>query len=305
MLTDDQFSEKVTAQLRAEVAGIHPSPDLLRGLRRRQAQRTWSLRIGFTAVPAAAAGIAAAVVLASGAPAAPASRVPVADNVPSHSSLQTAILTAFDSSAGEILYDHQVARVGSQTQVNESWFSPADPQPGQVETNRELGLSAAGALEDDTLVSFRVPSRPLSNVVFKTTEVVYGTRTWSDTQATLPYKPVTTDAATVRQQIAAGRWSVAGTGSLDGRRVIKLTWHVTGGPVDDLWVDANTYLPVESVSTDTVGAPGHTVKDVFTDQYTYLVPTAANMAKLQVSVPSGFTRTAQPDQPSAPGGGKG
>jgi hypothetical protein len=305
MLTDDQFSEKVTAQLRAELAGIRPAPDLLQGLHRRQARRTWSLRIGFTAVPAAVAGIAAAVVVVGGAPATPAGPTPVAGSVPSHASLRTAILTAYDTAEGEILYDYQVAQVGGQTQVNESWFSPADPEPGQVETSRELGLGAAGEVEEDTVVSFRVPSRPLSNVVFKTTDVVYGTRSWSDTQATVTYKPITTDAATVRQQIAAGRWSVAGTGSLDGRRVIKLTWHVTGGPVDDLWVDANTYLPVESVLTDTVGAPGHTVKDVFTDQYTYLAPTAANMAKLQVSVPSGFTRTAQPDQPSAPGGGKG
>jgi hypothetical protein len=305
MLTDDQFSEKVTAQLRAEVAGIRPAPDLLQGLRRRQARRTWSLRIGFTAVPAAVAGIAAAVVVVGGAPATPAGPTPVAGSVPSHASLRTAILTAYDTAEGEILYDYQVAQVGGQTQVNESWFSPADPQPGQVETSRELGLGAAGEVEEDTGVSFRVPSRPLSNVVFKTTDVVYGTRSWSDTQATVTYKPITTDAATVRQQIAAGRWSVAGTGSLDGQRVIKLTWHANEGPVADLWVDAGTYLPVESVSTDTVGAPGHPGKDVFTDRYTYLAPTAANLAKLQVVIPSGFTRTAHPEQPTAPGGGKG
>ena len=57
MLTHEQFAEEVRVRLRAEVAGIHPRPDLLTGLRRGQARRSWSLRVGLTAGAAAAAAV--------------------------------------------------------------------------------------------------------------------------------------------------------------------------------------------------------------------------------------------------------
>jgi hypothetical protein len=169
---------------------------------------------------------------------------------------------------------------------------------------RVLSLRA-GVPEEDTMLSFRVPSSDLTKVVFRAIDVVYGTHTWSQSQAALPYKPVAPDAAMVRRQIAAGQWSIAGTGSLDGRRAIKLTWRDSPWSVSDLWVDADTYLPIEKVVTDMVGAPNDQRTSVTTDQYTYLPPTAASLAKLRVSVPPGFTRTTQQELPPAPGGGKG
>ena len=41
------------------------------------------------------------------------------------------------------------------------------------------------------------------------------------------------------------------------------------------------------------------------DEFSYLPPTSANLAKLQVTAPQGFIRTATQELPQSPGGGKG
>jgi hypothetical protein len=73
---------------------------------------------------------------------------------------------------------------------------------------------------------------------------------------------------------------------LNGRAVIKLTIREGGHgtvQVTTLWVDAVTYLPLRTVSE----GGGYT----YEVESTYLPPTAANLAKLNVTIPAGFTRT--------------
>ncbi|HMG61365.1 MAG TPA: hypothetical protein VK599_00305 [Streptosporangiaceae bacterium] len=76
MLTEDQLADQLRAQLRRELSAVEPGPDLLPGVRRRQARRSLATRASLVAVPGAAFAVAAALIVPSiggGAAAAPAS----------------------------------------------------------------------------------------------------------------------------------------------------------------------------------------------------------------------------------------
>ncbi len=65
MPTEDQLAQELRTRLHAETAGLEPSTDLLASLRRRQARRSLTTRIGIVAAPVAAA-IAAVALVVSG-----------------------------------------------------------------------------------------------------------------------------------------------------------------------------------------------------------------------------------------------
>ena len=95
---------------------------------------------------------------------------------------------------------------------------------------------------------------------------------------------------TPRQVVAglnSGLFHVTGHPVVDGRRAIKITAHYpnTSGEYD-LIVDARSYLPLLSVNS--VNSPP------FTTTYRYLRATQANLALLQVPIPSGFRHVDQP-----------
>ena len=102
---------------------------------------------------------------------------------------------------------------------------------------------------------------------------------------------------TIALDVAAGRYTIAGQGNIDGRRVLRLVSRAaTSGlhPVTKLttlWVDATTYLPVQSTTS------GHlTEKTVFA----WLPATANNRAVLEVAVPAGFRHVATPSSQPPP-----
>jgi hypothetical protein len=66
MLTDEQLADQLRAQLRREVATVEPSGDLLPSLRRRQSRRSLKLQVTIVGVPVMAAGVAVAVLVATG-----------------------------------------------------------------------------------------------------------------------------------------------------------------------------------------------------------------------------------------------
>jgi hypothetical protein len=314
MLTEDQLADQIGARLRAECSGIQPRPDLLAVLRHRQARRARTVRAAIAGAPAAAAGVAAAVVLATSGPAvAPAGRPAATARVPAAGSLRTAILTAFDGAQDQILYDRQVITVRGgtpQTGTTEFWYSPAQPRFGQRETIRYLSLGRNGAPLGAGESSYVVPRGGAGDVAGEIITVDYQTRTWSDQKnAKFPVKPVGAggSVAAIRAQIAAGNWSVTGTRTLGGRRTIELTWPGRDGPASKswLWVDARTYLPVKAVMRYTARSSGTTEHGTVVDQYAYLAPSLSNLTRLRVAIPAGFTRTAVPEVPPSRGGGKG
>jgi hypothetical protein len=90
--------------------------------------------------------------------------------------------------------------------------------------------------------------------------------------------------------VAAGDWSEVGTGTMDGQTAIELSSNVVGS--GELWVSADTFLPLCEVFT--------TAMSTTTDEYSYLSPTAANLAQLRPAIPAGFTQTTA--LPASPGG---
>jgi hypothetical protein len=112
---------------------------------------------------------------------------------------------------------------------------------------------------------------------------------WSRASEGVTCAPLTPQ--TIEQDVTAGRYSLTGHGVIDGRRALRLVSTTTTSGLHQLtklttlWVDAATYLPIQSTST------GHlTDKTVFA----WLPATAANRAVLRVAVPAGFRHIGAP-----------
>ena len=91
--------------------------------------------------------------------------------------------------------------------------------------------------------------------------------------------------AFIRSQLSCGEYRVAGRQWVDGIDAIKITGsesHIT------LWVSPSTYLPVRLVA-----GPGAAQRQT---DFSWLAPTPANLAALNVTVPAGFQQVAPPSQ---------
>lgn len=228
--------------------------------------------------------------------------------VSSPAALRRAILAAFDSSAADILYVQQTFSASNgQTQTDDMWFSPVQPTAGQLVRFRSFLTDSDGTPTQDVKHIFTMPAEPApyhgNPRLFQTTgeiiDVDYSTHSWSDQKDTsivsaLPGEPAVQPAIgsdlSLQQQVAAGDWSEVGTGTVDGQTAIELSSNVVES--GELWVSADTYLPLREVFT--------TAMSTTTDEYSYLAPTAANLAQLQPPIPAGFTQTTAP--PVSPGG---
>ena len=95
-------------------------------------------------------------------------------------------------------------------------------------------------------------------------------------------------AAQIRTEVACGLLKAAGTGVVDGVWTVKLTG-VSAGLRQTYWIDTTTYLPVRILTATADDRTGGSQADV-----RWLPPTAANLAKLTVPVPAGFTEVPAP-----------
>jgi hypothetical protein len=156
---------------------------------------------------------------------------------------------------------------------------------------------ATGACRTDT----EVGGRPTLTVFVENGQAVIidhaNRQWWSRNSQGVTCAPLTPQ--TIEQDVAAGRYNLAGHSVIDGRQALRLVSTTTTSglhPVTKpttLWVDAATYLPIQSTST------GHvTERTVFA----WLPATAANQAVLKIAVPAGFQHVAAPppSRPSAP-----
>jgi hypothetical protein len=103
------------------------------------------------------------------------------------------------------------------------------------------------------------------------------------TNITLSNGPGNGWPAFIRSQLSCGEYVVAGRQWIDGIDTIKITGndsHIA------LWVSPSTYLPVRLAL-----APG--TGRIQTD-FSWLAPTPANLAALNVTVPAGYQRVAAP-----------
>jgi hypothetical protein len=81
--------------------------------------------------------------------------------------------------------------------------------------------------------------------------------------------------------------AVVGSGTVGGVPTVKLSGYFGGSGTLTYWVNATTYLPFRFTS-----ASGGT--SVFQMNLQWLPPTAANLARVNVAVPAGFTQVPPP-----------
>jgi len=96
----------------------------------------------------------------------------------------------------------------------------------------------------------------------------------------------TTVAAALHTAVSCGSLTVAGRQTVDGTETIKLTSRPGSLISETIWVSPNTYLPVRVVTRAALGnSPIQQTAD-----FTWLQPTAQNLAKLTVPIPAGFSK---------------
>ena len=211
--------------------------------------------------------------------------------------LRTRLLAAIDTASGDILYAHGGAAPGGGT-----WRSPAYPQPGQKVHIRILGLGSDGRVFKDGEYSFTMPSGndgassytsnldqgglQLSGTVM---DVNHLRHLWGEWHAKLVLG-FTLDAAGIRTEIASGQFKMVGSTELHGQKAVELEIDVPPNNeapphviVARLWVNATTYLPMQQYLRMSNGQRNVT-------EYTFLPPTAGNLAKLRPVIPAGYTR---------------
>jgi hypothetical protein len=271
------------------------------------------------AAAAAAAGITIAL-LPGGAPSrpgharpgpAPAPGPAAAGRPPSAASVLVgkAMLTAFSAAQDDIVYTRQTGtNHGTVTDIYQDWSWPAQPVTGQPARWRgtytgRIALAKPLKLTEDDGFVFTAPPPPANFAYGELTVVCYaGTGQTScgygDTDTPVGawslhrgrfVDPNTglddLSPAALARDIIKGLWVVTGHTRLNGRPAIELTETPAGiyQPLPTLlWVDAHTHLPLRMIN-----GPATLSSQV---DWSYLKPTAANMARLQVPIPAGYPR---------------
>jgi hypothetical protein len=98
-----------------------------------------------------------------------------------------------------------------------------------------------------------------------------------------------TVARELRAAVSCGSLTSAGRQRVDGIETIELTSGPSSPVSETVWVSQSTYLPVRAVVRLSFGKlPGREQ----TADFTWLPPTAQNLAKLTVPIPAGFRQVA-------------
>jgi hypothetical protein len=264
------------------------------------APRVIRRRLLIACLPALAAVAAAAVLAAAVISSGPGSTRPTV------SSVRTAVLDAFQRDSGDIVYTNRTIQYRKgPVMTQRAWTSPAFPAPGNQVRFRLFELQGGVPVEDTE--SIYVQDAAAGQLSMSTTQgprtaeiidVEYATRTWSRQQSSSVLLAGSLSPSLIRDQVASGGFTVAGTTSLNGRKAVELTWSRSFGRrrtvTTTLWVDARTYLPLRSAATMRVRAAG--LHDVLleTDTMVYQILPAipGNLDLLAPPIPAGFTRTA-------------
>ena len=298
--------------LRAVRDGTGRRPGLDRWLRAPRSARWPKLAMGVAAA-AAVAGITIAL-LPGGTSPRPGHAPPEpvsAGRPPSAASISvgTAMLTAFSAAQDDIVYTRQTGTSnGVVTDIYQDWSWPAQPVTGQPVRWRgtytgRIALAKPLKLTEDDGFIFTAPPPPANSVYGELTVVCYaGTGqtgcgygntdtpvgAWSLHRGRFVDPNTGLDdlsPAALARNIIKGLWVVTDRTQLNGRPAIKLTETPAGiyQPLPTvLWVDAHTHLPLRMIN-----GKGKLSAQV---DWSYLKPTAANMAQLQVPIPAGYPR---------------
>jgi hypothetical protein len=291
MPTDELESQLRSTLARAAADFENPGQARLRLLQRDYHPRRGNRRLaaGITTGAALVVGLVAVIAAVAHGPATKTTSLAVP-------ALRTRLLAAIDTASGDILYAHGGPAPGGGT-----WQSPAYPQPGQKVHIRILGLGSGGVIFKDGEYSFTMPSgNPANNFTSNldqgglqlsgtVMDVNHFRHLWGEWHSKF-ILGFTLDAAGIRAEIANGQFKVLGSTELHGQRAVELKINVPPNneapphvTTARLWVDATTYLPLQQFLRMSNGEQNIT-------DYTFLPPTAENLAKLRPEIPAGYTR---------------
>jgi hypothetical protein len=274
MVTDKQLLDEVRAVLHEEVADVTAPAAVLAAVHGRL--RTRRTPRWLVAIPVAAAAVVAVVTLPRAADTPPAAEHPPttthrpAVNV-AHATERT--MSALDAVLDNVIYERATVTKGDK-------YS----RPG------EAALYERWLASDGTTFRLRVtidgePVVDLSRDTVSDVFVDYRTRTYRSFPGGEPSAPEYDDVwtpAEIQQSLKDGTLKVTGVGDpVNNRPTILLHRDTRKAEVPlNLWVDAETYLPVRWQWEQ----ENSTAFDV-----TYLPPTPENLASLTTVIPPGFT----------------
>jgi hypothetical protein len=240
---------------------------------------------------AATAGIAAALI-----PSGPAKPAPVATQRTAY--VVSHVTQALDAMPGNTILVMQMTTVPASSGNNiENWSD-------EGHQSRMESFTLAGRPISDNETSFSGPVTQLTQTVIY---VNYQTKTWwhssryygngSEPVTKWTCRSATTDtiigdphemAAQLHTLLSCGELRIVGSGTVNGVPAVKLSGDFQGGPAATYWVNATTYLPFRFTGPRGGGAP------MLEWNLQWLPPTAANLAKLNVPIPAGFTQVPPP-----------
>ena len=295
MKTEDDLRAALTALERHAPAAARVLPGApgrtARGLRSPRTIR-WAAGI---ATAAAVAGTVTALTLPGGTSGTSEESSVVSSAPITSSTLQAKLTAAFSSALNKVAVEHATYRINSEAPVtDQTWSYPLQPSLGQQVRTRTIHTSQGGTFRIDTGENYLMPPVPKTSYMKATSEVTtvsYPGKVWWQQQ--ISSHAVTPPVA--RELIAnlppLGKWTAHNT-TLNGQ-AIEFSLHTTSKAgkikswfIDNLWVDASTYLPLRETSDN--GSTGFDT--VGTSDYEYLPATPANLAKLTPPIPAGFKR---------------
>jgi hypothetical protein len=254
--------------------------------------RVIAIGIGAAALAGTAGAVVAVSATGTPAPRSYPTAAHAGTSVATPGEVRNAILTAFSGVGGDIFYD-KITEVYSGTMskwngVSRSWAYPLQPQAGQQAYVRYLVVPSSPGQKGDSELIWTEPSASKQGIPTKTKviDVEYGNRTWSVTSAQVAVQTETGDLRALRESIVKGKLTVVRKTVIDGQTVLELTTRSkdsSTGEVETWWVNPATWLPVRTLTVNSA-------ESIQVD-YGFLPPTPANIAKLKVTIPPGFTRT--------------
>jgi hypothetical protein len=305
------IEDLLAASMRGEVAGLTPAPDLVARAAQRHRQRT---RVRLAASVTGTAGIAAAVAIGltvapsgpgavrTGSPGAKTGRVETASYVLKRAAAAQAdayhlIGVEQDPNTGSI-YDGTTYADAATRELH--WVSYQRTPSGQPLLEESVNGNSSVEVDYRDRIYFGCAAGVGASCA--------GTPDTGITQYALPGlgQPRTgwqDPSAAYTAALAAGKVTLAGHRTLDGRDTVLLrirqTAHRTPQPPEtEVWVDARTYLVVQerfwtldvpNGATVDPAANGHMRLVPRTISISWLQPTQANLAKLDLSPWAGFT----------------
>jgi hypothetical protein len=210
-------------------------------------------------------------------------------------SVKHASLTAIGSVGGDIMHLTMSTSGGSPVGrgVDQYWWWPAKPAAGQQVHLLFVGISTR------VDVTFTEPapspgSPKLRMIPASGFFIDPASKTWQPISQ-FAYEGVFAetsgallDESYMRSTYLARGKVVNDHTAIDGRSAIEISTPGVPGLHILLWVDAQTYLPLRQVKLDSMATNNPETKMIY--DYQFLPATAANLAKLTLTIPSGYTK---------------